>query len=83
MDRTAPLDAKGRVVIPLEFREHLGGRVLFRKTEEGVLLIPGEEEEEEDFAKNFLRMIEAGPRRTGKPTFPSPAEMKSIWKEGL
>jgi len=80
MDRAATLDAKGRIVIPVEFREDLGGHVLIRKTEEGVLLIP--REEVDDFAANFLRMIEAGPRRTKTPTYPSPAKMKSIWKEG-
>jgi bifunctional DNA-binding transcriptional regulator/antitoxin component of YhaV-PrlF toxin-antitoxin module len=78
MDRTASLDGKGRVVIPPELRERLGDHITFKQTEGGILLVPGEKE---DPVADFLKMIETEPRRKRKPTFPSPAEMKSIWKE--
>jgi len=67
------LDEKGRVTIPREFREELGEDVLVKKTEEGILLVPGKR-------KEFLTEMEEEPRRTGKPANPSPARMKAIWK---
>jgi DNA-binding transcriptional regulator/RsmH inhibitor MraZ len=80
MEKAASLDAKGRVVIPPEMREVLGDHVMIKRTEAGVLLVPGKKE---DPVADFLKMIETEPRRTGKPTYPDPAEMKSIWKETL
>ena len=77
MERIATLDAKGRVVIPPDLRDELGEHIIIRKTEDGVLLVPGDKE---DFAADFLKMVEAGPRRTGRPTNPNPAT-KSIWNE--
>ena len=78
MEAVGRLDSKGRVVIPPEMRTALGDRVTIRKTEEGVLLVPGEKP---DFIAEFLRKVEEGPRRTGKPSNPDPAKMKSIWNE--
>ena len=78
MDKAVSLDAKGRVVIPPDLRESLGDHIIIRKTDEGVLLVPGAKE---DFVADFLKMVEAGPRRTGKPTNPRPEKMKSIWNE--
>ncbi len=78
METTAKIDTKGRVLIPPEFREGLGVHIVIKKTEAGVVLVPGRKE---DRVAEFLKVLESEPRRTGKPTNPGPARMKSIWKE--
>jgi bifunctional DNA-binding transcriptional regulator/antitoxin component of YhaV-PrlF toxin-antitoxin module len=80
MEKTITLDSKGRVVIPPDLREGLGDHITIRKTEAGVLLVPGAKE---DFLADFLRTLESEPRRTGKPANPSPERMKTIWHESV
>jgi len=79
MPTVTSLDDKGRVTIPVQFREELGEYVVLTQTKDGVLLSPGKAKE--DNSKQFLRMLDTEPRRTGKPTNPSPTVMKSIWRE--
>ena len=75
--RFARCEGKGRHTARIARgpRDH----IIIRKTEDGVLLVPGEKE---DFVAEFMKTVEAGPRRTGRPTNPAPAKMKSIWNEG-
>jgi len=78
METAATIDAKGRILIPPEFREGLGDHIVIRKTEAGVILVPGRKEER---VAEFLKVLESEPRRTGKPTNPGPERIKSVWKE--
>lgn len=77
-EASVKVDSKGRVRIPLEFREELGEVVILRKTRRGILLSPGEVR---DFVDEFRRVILSEPRRTGIPENPPPQEMKKIWRE--
>jgi AbrB family looped-hinge helix DNA binding protein len=78
MEKTTKLDSKGRVVIPPDLREGLGDHIVIRKTEDGIVLVPGTKE---DRVTEFLKILESEPKRTGKPSNPGPEKMKSIWKE--
>ncbi len=78
MEKTSTLDSKGRVVIPPDLREGLGDHIVIRKTEAGVILIPGKKE---DRVTEFLNILESEPERTGKPSNPGPGKIKSIWNE--
>ena len=78
METAANIDTKGRVLIPPEFREGLGVHIVIRKTEAGVVLVPGRKE---DRVSEFLKVLESEPRRTGKPTNPRATRIKSVWKE--
>jgi bifunctional DNA-binding transcriptional regulator/antitoxin component of YhaV-PrlF toxin-antitoxin module len=80
MQKVTTVDEKGRVTIPIEFREDLGHEVVVTKTKTGVLLSPGKKK---DFIAEFLKLIESEPRRTGKAANPSPAAMKGIWREDI
>ena len=66
------VDSKGRICIPAEIREQIGDVVVLKETPEGYLLVP--------FLDEFKRLISSKPRRTGKPEFWSPKQMKSIWE---
>jgi len=74
---TVKLDSKGRVRIPPELREGLGGTVVLARTGKGILLTPGQSM---DFLDEFRRIITSEPRRIGVPENPSPRDMKGIWK---
>jgi len=67
VDRRARIDSEGRVAIPRKLRKYLGGRVVIRKTEQGVLLVPAKDE---DFAADFLNVVEKGLKGRGCPSFP-------------
>jgi AbrB family looped-hinge helix DNA binding protein len=71
-DITLKVDSKGRICLPAEIREELGDMVVLKKTPEGYLIVPFQEE--------FRRVITRKPRRTGTPKFLSPEEMKKIWE---
>jgi AbrB family looped-hinge helix DNA binding protein len=66
------VDSKGRIRIPAEIRNRFGDLVVLRKTAEGYLLVP--------FLDDFKKVVSSKPRRTGKPEFWSPEQMKSIWE---
>jgi len=72
------VDSKGRICIPPEFREELGGMIILRKTRKGILLSPGEDR---DFMDEFRKVMLSEPRRTGIPENPPARKMKSIRKE--
>lgn len=72
----AKIDSKGRVVIPEGLREDLGGVVVVKKTEEGILLRPAKGK-----TNKLEKILDSKPRRTGKPENPKPEEMKKIWNE--
>jgi len=73
------VDAKGRVVIPQSVRERLeikeGTLILVEEREDGVLLRPVREKKKkiEDFYSLEVK-------RTGKPEWATPKEIKSIWE---
>ncbi len=71
------VDSKGRLCIPTEIREEIGDFAVLKKTRKGYLLVPGKKT---DFLEEFRRIITSEPRRTGKPKFISPKEMKAVWK---
>jgi len=71
------VDSKGRLCIPAEIREQIGDVAVLKKTPKGYLLLPGERK---DFLEEFRKVITSEPRRTGKPKFASPKEMKAIWR---
>jgi DNA-binding transcriptional regulator/RsmH inhibitor MraZ len=69
---TLRFDSKGRICLPAEIRKELGDVVVLKKTPEGYLIVP--------FQEWFRKIIKRKPRRTGKPKFLSPEEMKKIWE---
>jgi DNA-binding transcriptional regulator/RsmH inhibitor MraZ len=71
------VDSKGRMCIPAEFREEIGEVAIIKKTAQGLLIVPGKQE---DFIEFFNNMITSEPRRKGKPKLASPEEMKSVWR---
>lgn len=74
---TLKIDSKGRMCIPAEFREEIGGAAIMKKTPQGFLIVPGKQE---DFIESFNKMIISEPKREGKPKLANPQEMKSIWR---
>ena len=75
---TVKIDSKGRMYLPPAIRRQLGKHPTLKKTPEGYLLISSKQE---DFLEEFRKLITSKPHcRTGKPTNPSPEEMKSIWE---
>ena len=77
MEKLVRVDDKGRVRIPREFMEDIGESVVVKKTREGLLILPGEEQ---DFLGEFTKLIKSEPKRIGKPRNPPPARMKHVWK---
>ena len=75
---TLKKDSKGRLCIPAEIREEIGDAATLKKTSEGYLIIPGKQE---NFLKEFQKVIESKHKRTGKPENWSPEKMKSIWSQ--
>jgi AbrB family looped-hinge helix DNA binding protein len=75
---TLKIDSKGRLCIPAEIREEIGDTVTLKKTSEGYLIIPGKQE---NFLKEFQKVIGTKHKRTGKPKNWSPEKMKSIWSQ--
>lgn len=71
------VDSKGHICLPAEIRKELGSNVTLKKTTIGYLLVP---DKQAQFQEEFRELIHRKHRRTGKPTFPSPAEMKKIWE---
>jgi AbrB family looped-hinge helix DNA binding protein len=77
-EATAKVDSKGRICIPAEIREEIGNIVTFKKTPEGILLLPGKRR---DAVEELRKIINSKHRRTGKPENWSPEKMKSIWSK--
>jgi bifunctional DNA-binding transcriptional regulator/antitoxin component of YhaV-PrlF toxin-antitoxin module len=75
---TLKIDSKGRLCIPAEIREEIGNTAMLKKTSEGYLIIPGKQE---NFLKEFQKVIESKHKRTGKPENWTPGKMKSIWNQ--
>ena len=76
-EKQLKIDSKGRLCIPAEIREQIGEVAILKKTPEGYLIVPGKHE---DFLEEFRKVVTSKPRRRGKPTCPSPEEMKAIWR---
>jgi bifunctional DNA-binding transcriptional regulator/antitoxin component of YhaV-PrlF toxin-antitoxin module len=76
-DITLKVDSKGRICLPAEIRKELGNVVILKKTSKGYLLIP---DKQAKFQEEFRALIHRKHRRTGKPAFSSPSEMKKIWE---
>lgn len=73
------LDSRGRVSIPSELREALGGVVTLEQTKDGILLTPAKARISK---REFRNIIMSEPKRTGKPENWPPSRMKRIWTEG-
>jgi len=73
------VDSKGRVVIPQSVREKMeikeGTLILIEERDDGILLKPVQEKKRkiEDFYSLEVK-------RTGKPEWATPKEIKSIWE---
>jgi len=71
------IDSEGRMYLPPAIRRQLGKHPIIKKTKEGYLLVSSKQE---DFMEEFKKVITSKPhRRTGKPTYATPEQMKSIW----
>ena len=75
MDVRLRVDSKGRISIPLEFREEIGDTVVLRKTSEGIVIIPSKPL---DFIEEFQKTITSEPPRAGKPENWPPSRMKAV-----
>jgi bifunctional DNA-binding transcriptional regulator/antitoxin component of YhaV-PrlF toxin-antitoxin module len=75
---TVKVDAKGRIRIPAEIRGEIGDAVIFKKTPQGYLLVPGKER---DAHERLVQIINSKHHRTEKPENWSPEKMKSIWSK--
>lgn len=69
------VDSKGRISIPLGFREEIGDTVVLRKTSKGIVIIPSKPL---DFIEEFQKTISSEPPRTGKPRNWPPSRMKAV-----
>jgi AbrB family looped-hinge helix DNA binding protein len=73
------VDARGRILIPQQLREDLGlteGVVVELQEEKGTIIITPVKRERPTWKE--LNGIK--PKRTGKPEWPTPEEIKSIWE---
>jgi DNA-binding transcriptional regulator/RsmH inhibitor MraZ len=70
------IDDEGRLQLPSEIRKELGNNLTLKKTQEGYIL------SSKGYVTNeaLRKIINSKHRRTGKPQFATPKEMKSIWK---
>jgi DNA-binding transcriptional regulator/RsmH inhibitor MraZ len=70
------VDSKGRLCIPADMREQIGGTAIIKKTNEGFLILPGKPT---NFMEEFRKVIASEPPRTGKPENWPPSKMKAVW----
>lgn len=73
------IDEKGRVVVPLEIRKDLSikeGTVLEIKRKRNEIIIKPARMKK----KNLMNLCGLKPKRTGKPKWATPKEIKSIWE---
>ncbi|MDA4121987.1 MAG: AbrB/MazE/SpoVT family DNA-binding domain-containing protein [Thaumarchaeota archaeon] len=72
------VDERGRVLIPQELRQELGiaeGTVVdLERSEGGIMITPARQKHLSWKELNGIK-----PRRTAKPEWPTPEEIKSIW----
>ncbi|MGP8070598.1 MAG: AbrB/MazE/SpoVT family DNA-binding domain-containing protein [Candidatus Bathyarchaeia archaeon] len=73
------VDQRGRVLIPGDLRESAGldeGTVVsVEKQEEGVVILPVRRGK-----RTWKQLCGLVPKRTGKPEWPTPEDIKSIWR---
>ncbi len=73
------VDQRGRVLIPEDVREDTGlegGTVVRVETQdEGILIKPVRNDK-----RSWKQLCGIVPKRTGKPEWPTPEEIKSIWR---
>jgi bifunctional DNA-binding transcriptional regulator/antitoxin component of YhaV-PrlF toxin-antitoxin module len=72
---TLRVDSKGRICLPAEIREKIGGSVTIKETDQGYLIT---HIEKGNFIESFNKMITSEPKRKAKPKLATPQEMKSI-----
>lgn len=72
------VDSKGRICIPAEIREQIGDTATLKKTNDGYLLMPGKQKDDNE---ELHKIITSKHRRTGKPENWPPEKMKSIWSK--
>ena len=73
------VDQRGRVLIPEDIRESTGleeGTVVKVETqEEGIVIKPIRRSK-----RSWKELCGLAPKRTGKPEWPTPEEIKNIWR---
>ena len=73
------VDERGRVLIPEDIREGTGleeGTVVKVETQEGGIVIKPIRRSKRSW-KELCGLV---PKRTGKPEWPTPEEIKNIWR---
>jgi len=73
------VDQRGRVLIPEDVREDAGlneGTVVKVETQaDGIVIKPVRKGK-----RSWKQLCGVSPKRTGKPEWPTPEEIKSIWR---
>lgn len=77
----AKVDSKGRLSLPREMHEALGDVVELKQVGKEKVLLSKAKKGKIPRTDNISKLLDAEPRRTGKPENPAPDEMKSIWNE--
>jgi AbrB family looped-hinge helix DNA binding protein len=75
------VDERGRVLIPQELRRELGldeGTVVDMEKSEGVIIMTPARRKH--FSWKELNGIKPKTKRTARPQWPTPEEIKSIWE---
>jgi bifunctional DNA-binding transcriptional regulator/antitoxin component of YhaV-PrlF toxin-antitoxin module len=80
----AKVDSKGRVSLPREIQDIVGNMVEITPVGKDSAIIqrakrPGGGKKNK--MREFAKLLDKDPRRTGNPQNPSTDEMKSIWNE--
>jgi hypothetical protein len=70
---------EGNILLPKEIVNELGKKVTIKKTKQGYLLTS----RQLNNLNEFRKIINSKPHRTGKPTFASTQDMKSIWEKTI
>ncbi len=79
MNEEIVVDERGRVLLPISIREKLNideGTVLrIEKRQRAIILTPSRK-----VRKSIKDFSGINPKRTGRPVWPTPKEIKSIWE---
>ena len=75
MEVQLKVDSKGRICLPSERREEIGGIVTAKRALKGILI---QRSRKRDFLDEFREIIAAEPERMGEPENWPPEKMKAL-----